>query len=185
MILNRLLFAAALITTPIVLAACSGPQEVEVTGSHLPPFDAQMLRAGLPVGTGWVFQHTDPAGDTFYETTEVIQATDASVVMLQSRESVDGDAIGQPERMEATWPELVSHATYARATTTRSTVPVELAIGEFEGIRFITVEGDGTTTEATFVREFPGPPVRWVQRQNDAVLYEMELVARWEPTDAP
>ncbi len=185
MILNRVLIAVALLAVPLALPACGGPQEVADPGTHLPPFDSGALRAGLPAGTGWVFQHTDDAGETWYETTEVTRATDASVVMRQRRETIDGEPIGEPESMEATWPQLVSHATHSRGNTTRSTVPVELALGEFEGIRFITVEDDGTTTEATFVRDFPGPPVRWIQRQGDTVLYQMELVARWEPMDAP
>ena len=141
------------------------------------PFEADVLRAALEPGYTQTHRVFAPDGTTTYRRTTVVESNDETVTFEFQPVSEDGELIGDPRQSEATYDELVGHATYPLASTTITETTRTVEAGTFDGWLYEVSQPDGTIAEAFFARDVPGPPVHFVEREDDAIIMEMELVA--------
>lgn len=186
----------ALLAVALVLTACASSDPSSATPSTsaspsasaavgddfiAPPFTAEQIRAGLPVGTvlrlriakqgepvtieEWSFTAADDKGCTIHT---IVFADDGSTQIEDQ-----GSAT-------STWTELESHAHFPAALTTRTDGHIDMKAGTFDTWHFEvrSPEPNGPVKRMHFAKNLPGPPVVMEIVQGDTVLLDMQLVSR-------
>lgn len=149
----------------------------------VPPFSAEQLRTGIPVGTE-IRYRVESAGSPAVIQHWVFTAADERGCTIHSRVlAEDGSLIEDEGEGTSTWAELESHAHFPAATTTRSESTVEVPAGRFETWLFEVrpAEADAPVSRYHFARELPGPPVWMEVSKGGTVVRKMELLSRTQP----
>lgn len=162
-----LLFACTRSPAPI-------PAAVEAAVSVLPPpFSADRIRDGMPVGTTLRFQETGPPVTV---TQWEVVAHGPDEVSIRFSPVVDG-SVGQGAERGFTWKELESHAHFPPGTT-RERTSLEAMGHSFEAWRYTVVAEDESVTRYTFADRLPGPPILVVTTRAGELVSEMRLLER-------
>ena len=91
------------------------------------------------------------------------------------------EVAGEPTVTRAsTWEDLRLHASFPAASTTKTEVTLETAMGPVEAWHYV-VEGE-PRKDLWFAKDWPGPPVLMTVTQAGTVLVRMEQVARVPPS---
>lgn len=154
------------------------------TADHVaPPFTADQLRAGIPVGTEMRFR-VESAGAPALVQHWVFTDADESGCTIASRVlAEDGTLIEDEGSGTSTWAELETHAHFPTAITTRSESSVEVPGGRFETWLFEVrpTEPDAPVRRYHFARELPGPPVWMEVTRGGELVTRMVLLSREQP----
>lgn len=139
-----------------------------------PPFTPDALATFIEPGMRWVFEHSKD--DTRWTArTDVVARTETGPTF----EFAEFDHAGQPRstlrEATLTWDELAAHASWPAEATTRTDATETIAGEAREGWRFVVERADGTTVDAFFARDLPGPPLRWTLRRGEDVVEQNEL----------
>jgi hypothetical protein len=141
------------------------------------PFTPEQLRDGMPVGETFRYRK-EVQGEAAIEERWVVVAADEVGCTLETR-STD-PATGEPVEGQgtSTWAELVDHAAFPAAATTRVEGTVTVPAGTFEAITYTVQEPDGTVSVYDFAKAHPGPPIRLVSTREGVVTRSMILLER-------
>ncbi len=178
----------------VAIIACSGssdrqparsPTPAPAAGSeHLrPPFTADELRAGLPVGTELVLRVEQADKPTLLQRWDFVAADESGCTIHSRILTEDGSLQTDAGKGTSTWAELEAHAHFPADRSTRADSTVTVTGGTFETWLFV-VQPDkpgGPVKKFHFAKTMPGPPVLMEVIRGDETLMKMELVSRKEP----
>lgn len=160
------------------------PAETANARAHVaPPFSADELRAGIPVGTEMRFR-VESAGAPTVIQHWVFTDADATGCTIASRVlAEDGTLIKDEGSGTATWAELESHAHFPAATTNRTDSSVDVPAGHFDTWMFVVrpEDPDAPVRQYQFARELPGPPVWMEVTKGGSLVTRMVLLSRKQP----
>lgn len=154
----------------VVFAA---PGATEVAGPAPPPFTAEGIRDGMPLGRtiDWTLQSPDGVVPMAWE----VIGHDAEGMVL--RTSVGG---GPSEEARSTWDELRSHADFPSGTRRTDDVVITTPLGSMKTVRYDVRDGSSWKT-FWFDPDRPGAPVLHVAREDGVEVVRLTQVARGGP----
>lgn len=96
------------------------------------PFTAEEIRVGCPAGRT-IRLRVDVVGETpFHRVNRFVECDEAGAIMQQSRLSLDGSPLAEPEVDRVTWRDLQAHASFPADDTTIGSERIETAIGKLD-----------------------------------------------------
>lgn len=145
------------------------------------PFTAQQLHDALPAGASIVLVVAaagQPPAERRLTFTEPTDTTTTVVAEVWA----GGQRVGEPERESVAWAELVEHAAFPAAATTRADTTVDGPLGHFDAWLYTVTEAgdDGVPTVSRywFARALPGPPVLLTVERQGVEVMRLTQVAR-------
>lgn len=154
-----------------------GADPGEAAGALAPaPFTAEQIRDATQVGRTYrfdLFRGTQQLKVTlrFTEVTPEQATTEETVV------DAAGKTLGT-ERDEATWQEIVGHASYPADSTEITDATVEVPAGTFDAMLYtVTGEQNGkpVVSRMYFAKSLPGAPVKTEVKVGDEVVFSLIL----------
>lgn len=188
--------AAALIT----LAGCSKPQpaattpmapqdtsgnpaegDPEAAGDEVElaprPFTAEQIRDATKTGRTYRFAMRE-GEQTLTATIRFTAVTPEGATIERSVVDAAGNTLNQGTD-EATWSELVEHASYPAGQTEITETTVEVPAGKFDAVLYtVTAEQEGKafSSRAYFAKTLPGAPVKVEITLDGKSMLSMELL---------
>lgn len=155
--------------------AAATPEEAPALAT--PPFTAEQIRGATKVGRTYRFAMRQ--GEQALTVTMRFTAVTAEGTTIE-RSVVDagGKTLDQGQE-EATWSELVDHASYPVDATVITETTVEVPAGKFDAVLYtITAEQDGKAmvSRMYFAKSLPGAPVKAEITLGDQAMLSMELL---------
>jgi hypothetical protein len=143
-------------------ALAAPPAQAPAADATLPPpFSAEQIRAGMPLGSviEWCprLQGETSSADRW----EVVAADDATVTLRMTTTRVGDDEVVADTTKVFAFAELVTHAVFPADRAERTSVPLTTKVGSGPGWVY-TVRGDQGTQRFEFLTAAPGAPVRVV-----------------------
>lgn len=143
------------------------------------PFTAEQLKQGLAEGTTLSFRMKTADAGQGTVTWRITKTTEQRVTIDYTLE--EGGEIPAPPPSETyPWVQLVDHASYPSAFSTRARESVTTSVGTFDAWVYEVrpPEADPPVVERLwFVDELPGPPVKHEVRSEGQLVHQMDLVA--------
>ncbi len=188
MLLTLALACAPHPAPPVAAAeAQAAPAATEVAPSEAtisPPVTLDQLRAAFPVGTKirlgitmkdkppveqrWTWTAVDPDGCTIASTLH----------------DADGNLLADEGAARSTWAELMGHAVFPAARTTREDSRVEVPAGTFDTWHYTvtdTVDGAPVVKRFHFAKTLPGPPLLYTLESGGVEVFRMTMIERTRP----
>ena len=171
-------------TTPMTPPETSGnPAEGEAAASEeavelaKPPFTAEQIRDATKVGRTYRFAMRQ-GEQTATVTMRFTAVSPERATIERSVVDASGNALDQGSD-EASWGDLVDHASYPADQTEITETTVEVPAGKFDAVLYtITAEQEGKAfvSRMYFAKSLPGAPVKAEITLGDQSLLSMELL---------
>lgn len=175
-----LLLALACGPKPAAVSAAPGPAPL-ADGTLARPFTARELHDALPSGARMVLSITEPGKPAVERRFTFLDPTDATTTLVTEVWS-EGAQLGAPERETVAWADLVEHAAFPAAWTTRKEAAVDTPLGHFDAWEYTVLkvgdDGVGVRSHYWFARTLPGPPVLLVVEREGVEMMRMTMVER-------
>lgn len=148
---------------------------------HAPtPFTAAEIRDACRPGRT-ITVRVDADGETpFHRVTRFLECDDAGATFEQSRLSVDGAPLDEPEVDRVRWLDLQSHASFPAPDTTIEPERIDTTIGTLDCLRY-TVRRGGSEHVFWFATGLPGMQVRMETRTDGRVVWTSAVVEHVRP----
>lgn len=145
-----------------------------------PPFSVADLRAGLPAGTEIKLRVEAAGKPPVIQHWRFTAADDRGCTIHARILDAEGQLIRDEGSGTSTWAELLTHAQFPAAHTTRSDSSVEVPAGRFETYYFEVnpAKPGDPLRRLHFARELPGPPIFMEVVKDGAVVMKMVLLSR-------
>jgi hypothetical protein len=128
---------------------------------HAPtPFTADEIRDGCPSGRTLRLRMEAVGDEPFLRVSRFLDPDDDGTTLERSRQSLDGEPMGEPESGRFSWRELQANASFPAELTTIESMTIETELGPLDCLRY-TVRDDDGENSFWFAKELPGPPVRY------------------------
>jgi hypothetical protein len=142
-----------------------------------PPFTAEQIRDATKVGRTYRFAMRQ--GEQTATVTMRFTAVSAERATIErSVTDASGNALDQGTD-EATWADLVDHASYPADATEITETTVEVPAGKFDALLYtVTADQDGKAfvSRMYFAKSLPGAPVKAEITVGDQSMLSMELL---------
>lgn len=163
-----------------------GPSEEDLLAPR--PFTADEIREASPAGRTYRFKLDGEEAKGAHVEMEFVEADEDGCTMERRLYDAKGEIIGEAERKESTWEELMRLASYPKDATTIAKAKVVTPAGEFDGVVYTMTEiknGRTLVTRASFATSLPGAPVKLEREKNGRLLEAMILESHRMPGDEP
>lgn len=145
------------------------------------PFTAEEIRDEWVTGLVLMMRRSYPE-NTRIERWTVVNADEEGADIEYVATDDNGNPIEEPRVERSTWVELLEHATFPAAHSTREWVSRTTQLGELEGWLYRVTDPDkATVQEFFFAGSLPGAPVHMRILDGDATVFELEQFARTHP----
>jgi hypothetical protein len=142
-----------------------------------PPFTAEQIRDATQVGRTYRFAMRQ-GEQTLTVTMRFTAVTPEGATIERSVVDASGNALDQGTD-DATWSDLVDHASYPADQTEITETTVEVPAGKFDAMLYtVTAEQDGKAfvSRMYFAKSLPGAPVKAEITLGDQSMLAMELL---------
>lgn len=129
--------------------------------NHLPtPFSAAEIRDATRPGKTLRLRLEAAGEEPILRVTRFVETDEEGALQESQRFTLGGEPLdAEPIRRRSSWLDFQSHASFPASTTTRTDETIDLAFGRFEGLHYVTVDGD-RIEHYWFALALPGMPVR-------------------------
>ncbi len=143
-----------------------------------PPFTADQIRDAMVEGLRLTL-HMRTEGGEQWERWTVLSNDDEGVEIEFAPVDEEGFVTGYPRKERHAWTELRDHAKFSPDFGRREPASRTTRLGTFDGWTYVVLAPvEGTVTELFFAHDFPGPPLAFETKKDDASLVTMEIVER-------
>ena len=139
------------------------------------PFTADEIRDGCPDGRLIRLLVETDGGEPFLRTNRFIDGDDEGATLESQRLALDGTPLADGEATRVTWRQLQAHASFAAATTRRTSETIDLELGSLDCLRYTAVDGAEVST-FWFARSMPGMPVRYQSEEGGRVTSRVTML---------
>jgi len=148
-----------------------------------PPFPADELRRGIPIGTEMRFRIESQGAPSVIQHWVFTGADDKGCTIAARILAEDGSLIEDKGEGTSTWAELEAHAHFPAATTTRAESRVEVPAGSYETWLYEVRPADpeAPVRRYHFAWKLPGPPVAMEVTKSGTLVTRMVLLDRTQP----
>jgi hypothetical protein len=176
------LWSACVHTPPSTIPApVQGEPALVAEGMAAPPFDAEALRTGIPVGTQIRTSITQTGAPEVEHRWEFVASTALGTTVHMKNHDAAGTLLDDASR-EFTWVELVGHATFPALATVRTDAVYDGPMGHLDTWLYtVTTAGeDGVmlVERYEFARSLPGPPVLYTIERQGEETFRMQMLER-------
>lgn len=172
----------------LALVACAphpappAPPVAEVDATVSPPVTLEQFRAAFPAGTTIRLRIATKGQPTVVQKWVWTQVDEAGCTIASSVYDEKGELLKDEGESRTTWAELMGHATFPAAKTTKTDGAIGVPAGTFATWVY-TVQAaaeDGTPQVKTyhFAQTMPGPPVLFTIQQGGEEIFRMTMIER-------
>lgn len=158
-------------------ASAKAPAEVMAS----PPFDAEALRAGIPIGTRIRTSITQAGAPEVEHRWEFVASTALDTTVHMTNFDAAGTLLEDASRA-FTWVELAGHATFPAAATVRTDVVYDGPMGHLDAWLYtVTTSGEDGVMQVEryeFAKTLPGPPVLYTIERQGEETFRMQMLER-------
>ena len=176
MTFTRMLSLVAL----IALAACKPkPPEVAAAPQEIAaPFDAEELRAGLPLGTTVLYRVSTPDGLTGLSLWEVVRADEQGLTVHSRLVDEQRDDLSPRMIMEHSWASMEAESTPAPGSEVLKPTQQPMALGTLRVTTHVMPDPDqeGAFVIMTYSEDHPGPAVKMESELNGEITVTMGAI---------
>lgn len=164
----------------LTLAACKhGPPEAAGAPKEIPaPFDADALRAGLPVGTTVLYRLSAPEAPPMLTSWVVVQADEEGLVVQNTMLDDNRDPIGDGVALEKSWEAMEAESRPTPGSELLDLGKQPMALGTLKVTSyFVPNPADEAKIDIiTYSKQHPGPPVKLESEVNGEIVLTMEAI---------
>lgn len=178
--MTRLIALAVVLCAACATSPSSEPAVTESQEIARPPFSGAEIRDATHPFRTYVYRREEAGQPAKTYRMRFVDVDERGCRMEATFLDDEGQPLSEPMFSEATWEELVAHASYPKDATVIRDVEVEVPAGTFDAWLYTVTEdkdGAAVVTRAYFAKALPGAPVLHVVTRDGVEVSRLVLLA--------